>query len=289
VDLQFDKVAVTGGSGRLGGYVLERLVGHCEAKVIDLRPPERDVAYEEVSVTDHAALVSAFRGQEAVVHLAAIPNPRVTTQEDTFVTNVHGTWAVLDAAEQAGVRRVVIASSDSATGLHYNLPGWEPQYLPIDEDHPLKPMEAYSLSKQVTETVARSYAARGKLEVLAIRPTHIVFAPEHPELEERGSDIDNYHLWSYVEPGDVAEAFALTLGLERARFELFFVSAADTLSRRPTLELIEERYGAVPEIRDPELYEGNPCAAVWDIKRARTVLGYEPRSDWRKLWAARGD
>lgn len=284
--IRFDEVAVTGGSGRLGGYVVARLAPHCEVTVVDLRAGGHDVAYVEASATDHAAMVAALAGQDAVVHLAAIPNPRVTTQENTFVTNVHATWAVLDAAEQAGVRRVVVASSDAATGLHYNMPGWAPQYLPIDEDHPLRPMEAYSLSKEVTETIARSYAARGKLEVLVIRPTHIVFPPEYPELEARGSDVDNYHLWSYVEPEDVAEATALALAVEHAGFDRFFVSAADTLSSRPTLELVEQRFGALPEVRDPALYERNPCATVWDIRRARRVLGYAPASDWRRLWAS---
>ena len=82
---------------------------------------------------------------------------------------MQGTWAVLQAAEDCGVRRVVVASSDAALGLHYNPPGWGPQYLPIDEDHPLRPIDFYSLSKECTESICRSYANRGKVEVIAIR------------------------------------------------------------------------------------------------------------------------
>jgi nucleoside-diphosphate-sugar epimerase len=181
------------------------------------------------------------------------------------------------------VRRVVVVSSDAATGLHYNPPDWGPRYLPIDERHPLRPTEAYSLSKEVTEAICRSYANRGRLEVIVIRPTHIVFPPEWPELEARGSDLHNYHLWSYVEPEDVAAALELTLAVGPLRHDCFLVSAADTLAERPTLELVRERFGSLPEIRRPELYAMRPTAAVWDIGRAREVLGFEPRSDWRRL------
>ena len=284
-DPRFENIVCTGGSGRLGRTVVNVLNGRCNLTVLDLRPPEQDVAYIETDITDNAALRQAFAGQEAVVHLAAVPNPRTTTHEATFLTNVMGTWSVLDAAQEAGVRRVVIASSDSVTGLHYNPKGWRPQYLPIDEEHPLRPSETYSLSKHVTENIARSYSYRGKLEILVIRPTHIVFEQEWPELEARGADVNNYHLWSYVEPIDVAEAISLCFGHPEGTYNTFFISAADTLCQRPTLEIVADRFGHLPKLRRPELYQTQPHAAVFDIQRARKVLGFEPQSDWRKLFS----
>jgi nucleoside-diphosphate-sugar epimerase len=221
-----------------------------------------------------------------VIHLAAIPNPRTAPPEVTFRTNEQGTFAVLQAAEEAGVRRVVVASSDSVVGFHYNPPDWQPQYLPIDERHPLCPTEFYSLSKQVTETICRSYAARGRLEVVVIRPSYIAFPPEYPGLEARGSDLMNYHLWTYVAPEDVARAFQLALALPEVRYDSFFISAADGLNTRPTLELIRERYGFLPEIRRPELYRRLPTASVLDGSRAREVLGFEPSRGWRQMLAS---
>jgi nucleoside-diphosphate-sugar epimerase len=173
-------------------------------------------------------------------------------------------------------------------GFHYNPPDWKPQYLPIDESHPLRPTEFYSLSKQVTETICRSYAARGRLEVVVLRPTHIVFPPEYPELEARGSDLMNYHLWTYVAPEDVARAFELALALPAIRYERFFISAADGLNTLPTLGLVRERYGFLPEIRRPEVYRRLPTASVLDGSRAREVLGFEPSRDWRQMLAAPG-
>lgn len=285
--MRFDKVLCTGGSGRLGRYVTDDLRTRCDLTVLDVKPPHAaGVRHVDASVLDYAALKRAFAGQEAVVHLAAIPNPRTAPADVTFHTNVQGTWNVLQAAEDAGVRRVVVASSDAALGLHYNPPGYGPQYLPIDEDHPLRPIEFYSLSKEVTEAMCRSYANRGKLEVLAIRPTHIVFPPEHPELRARGADVQNYHLWTYVAPEDVAQGFRRALDVAKAPFQAFFISAADGLNTRPTLDMLRERYGALPPIRNPDYFRRAPLASILDITRAREVLGFEPTIGWQAMAAS---
>jgi nucleoside-diphosphate-sugar epimerase len=283
-DPRFEKVVCTGGSGRLGRYVVEELRQRYALSVLDRQrcdaPGVRDV---EASVTDRVALTRAFEGVDAIVHLAAIPNPRTAGPEATFHTNVQGTWNVLQAAEEVGVRRVVVASSDAALGLHYNPPGYGPQYLPIDEAHPLRPTEAYSLSKAITESICRSFVDRGRLEVLAIRPTHIVYPPEYPELAARGADVHNYHLWTYVSPEDVARAFRLALELEHAPWKTIFISAADGLNTRPTLDMLRERFGVLPPIRDPDHFRRNPLASLLDIRLAREVLGFEPTSDWRRM------
>ena len=284
--MKFDKVICTGGSGRLGRYIVDLLKNDCDLTVVDVKEPEASVAFQKVDVVDYERLKQAFAGQEAVVHLAAIPNPRTAPADVTFRINVQGTWSVLQAAEDAGVKRVVVASSDAALGLHYNPPGWQPQYLPIDEDHPLRPIEFYSLSKEIVENICRSYANRGKLEVLAVRPTHIVFPPEYPELEARGRDVENYHLWTYVAPEDVAQGFQRCLSVDQAPYQAFFISAANGLNTRPTLDLVRERYSDMPELRNPAYYENNPLASLLDITRAREVLGFEPEIDWRQMGAA---
>jgi nucleoside-diphosphate-sugar epimerase len=222
----------------------------------------------------------AFAGQDVVIHLAAIPNPRERPAGETFANNVNGAWTVLQAAEDAGVKRVVVASSDSVYGLSYNPPDWPPQFLPVDESHPMRPTEFYSLSKRVTETVAESFAARKRMQVLAIRPVHIVFPRDYGEIEARGADPQNYHFWSWVAPEDVAQAFDLAVDLADYRgFEIFNVAAADGLNSRPTLDMAGERWRAVPRIARPEVYRDLPTASVTDITRARERLGYQPVID----------
>lgn len=280
------KVVVTGGSGRLGRFVVERLKDKYAVTVIDMKPSDvKGVGYADVDILDLAGLTRAFGGVDVVIHLAAVPNPRTSSPEACFRVNTQGTWAALQAAEDAGVRRVVVISSDAATGLHYNPADWPPQYVPVDEKHPLRPSEVYSLSKEVTESIARCYAVRGKVEVLVVRPGHIVFEPEYPELTDRGSNVHNYHLWGYVAPQDVAQGIQLAMEHPDGSYDCFFLGAADGLNTRPTLEMLQERFGYVPEVRR-DVYEKNACAGVFDITHAREKLGYEPQYTWRDFRAS---
>ncbi len=116
-----ENVAVTGGTGLLGSHVMRRLHGRAALTAIDIKPPQESDrtlgTFVAASITDYDAMRAAFTGKDAVVHLAAIPNPREATAGVTFNTNVQGAWTVLQAAEDAGVRRVVVASSDSVFGF----------------------------------------------------------------------------------------------------------------------------------------------------------------------------
>lgn len=281
------KIICTGGAGRLGQHVSRRLAPKHDLSILDLSAPaDADlghVQFVQGDICDYGQLRQTFSGCDAVVHLAAIPNPRTASADVTFNTNVQGAWSVLQAAEDAGVKRVLVASSDSVFGLSYNPPDWPPQFLPVDETHPVRPTEFYSLSKHVTETIAESFASRGKLEVIVLRPVHVVFPPEYPELDARGSDPQNYHFWTFVAPQDVAQAFDLALAADYNGYEVFTISGADGLNTRPTLEMAKERWGTLPEIRKPELYAANPCASVMDISKAREQLGYEPQVSWRDM------
>ena len=139
----------------------------------------------------------------------------------------------------------------------------------------------------MTEVIAQSYAARKKLEVLVIRPVHIVFPPEYPELDARGSDPQNYHFWAYVAPEDVAQAFELTITVPYPGYNVFTISAADGLNRRETLDIAAERWPKLPEIKRPEVFVANAHASVIDITKARRMLGYEPAISWRDMLAGR--
>lgn len=184
------------------------------------------------------------------------------------------------------MRRVIVASSDSVFGFSFNPPDWPPQFLPVDETHPVRPTEFYSLSKKVTEAIAESYAARKKLEVLAIRPSHIVFPRGYPDIGKRGADVQNYHFWAWVAPEDVAQAFDLALTMPGYRgYDVFTIAAADGMNSRPTLEMAQERWSIMPAVRRPQIYRDNPTASVLDITKAREKLGYDPAIDRSGLLA----
>ena len=111
------------------------------------------------------------------------------------------------------------------------------------------------------------------------------FPPEYPELETRGSDIENYHFWAYVAPEDVAQGFEKALACDFRGYDVFTIAAADGLNRRPTLEMARERWRTLPEVRRPDLFKQDPCASVMDITKARERLGYDPQITWRDMVA----
>jgi UDP-glucose 4-epimerase len=307
--MRFDQVLVTGGAGRLGRYVVRELEGRCRVSVLDREeqtassvdlPVHVPPVHFPVDALDLDALRSAMRGQDAVVHLAAIDSSVTAPPEAVFDANVRGTWNVLHAAAEAGVGRVVICSSSSATGLDYTNPRLPPVYLPIDEDHPLRPSQAYGLSKQLDELIAQSFGSRGGMEVICLRPAWVLFpeavrrvlghqrdaappsSPSGPGRHREPLPL----LRSYVDPADAARAFRLALELPTAPYRVFIITAADTFEPEPTLAHLEKTYGKpLPRVVKPEIYAGNPHASAFDISRAREILGWSPSSSWAEFSA----
>jgi UDP-glucose 4-epimerase len=306
--VRFERVLVTGGAGRLGRYVVQELAGRCHVSVLDRQehpdsPADSPVHFPvqfPVDVLDLDALRSAMRGQHAVVHLAAIDSSVTAPPEVVFDTNVRGTWNVLHAAAEAGVEKAVICSSSSATGLDYTNPRLPPVYLPIDEDHPLRPTQAYGLSKQLDELMAQSFGSRGGMDVICLRPAWVLFPEAVRRVlgHQRGAvpsaspSTPGRHreplplLRSYVDPADAARAFRLALELAPTPYRVFIITAADTFEPEPTLPHLEAVYGKpLPHVAKPEIYAGNPQASAFDISRAREILGWSPSSNWAEFSA----
>lgn len=279
-----DNVLITGASGRLGEFVLDEFADHGAVSVLDLAPPHRDdVPYRSGDVTDLDTVREAVRGHDAVVHLAAIDLGVPATPERYFGVNVMGTWNVLQAAQEAGVRKVILASSISANGVGEMRPDFVPHYLPVDEAHPCEPVHPYGVSKKVVEEVAQAFARSG-MSVICMRPTSVAVPSHLPKMVPRAQDPDYRWLASYVTGADTARAFRLALDHDAA-FDVFFLSADDSATSEPTLERARRLFGRLPEIRDPGRFERQPRASMVDSRRARECLGWEPTSSWPELAA----
>jgi nucleoside-diphosphate-sugar epimerase len=296
--MRFDRVLVTGGAGRLGRYVVAELAGHCRVSVLDREGGGARPDFP-ADVLDLDAVGRATPGHDAVVHLAAIDVSVPAPPERIFDVNVRGTWNVLHAARQAGVRRAIVCSSVAVVGIEAARP---PLYLPVDEAHPLRPTHDYGLSKEAVESIARSFARRG-LEVVVLRPAWVMF-PEivRDALAQLGGDAPTPGallagdpvarlreplsvLRSHVDPGDAARAFRLALEIPRVACEVLFVAAPDTFHPSPTLPYLREAFGALPEVRRPDVYARDPRASAHDSSRAREVLGWSPATTWPELVA----
>jgi UDP-glucose 4-epimerase len=278
------RIAITGASGRLGPYVLRALAGH-ELRVLDLAAPAGiEVDFRTADLRDFAALQDGLRGIEVVVHLGGIDRSVAIDDAATMQVNVTGTWNVCEASRRAGVRRIIHCSSNSVTGLDQTNPTMPPAYLPIDESHPLRPADAYALSKLCGEQVATSFARRG-LEVFVMRPCFIAFPRQVPFMaggaNPAGRDEPISYLCAYVGPEDCARAFAAAVTLaDYNEFETFFLASADAFSMQPTVSRLETLYGARIPLRDPALYENFPRASPVSSAHAFARLGWAPSTRW---------
>ncbi len=288
------QIVVTGGSGKAGRAVVHDLVEHgydvVNVDVVPASPAE--APFLRADLTDLGETIEALRGADAVVHLAAIPAPRIRTVERTFEINILSTYTVFSAAAQLGLERVVWASSETTFGLPFGgrgarnlldpaaIPGHhpEPDYVPIDEDHPLRPHSSYSLSKVLGEEMARQFARWSHITFIGLRFSAIREPAEYASFPDVWADphLGEWNMWGYVDARDVAQACRLALTADLNGAEVFIIAAGDTVMDRPNSQLLAECYPSVP------LRPGTgDFATLLSIDKARRMLGYEPRHSWR--------
>jgi len=277
------RVLVTGASGKLGQAVIEELLAHdYEVVAADRRPPplpRPEVRFVELELGDVGQVTTAMSGAQAVIHMGAIPGPNRHADEVVFANNTGATFAVLQAAQLTGVHRAVIASSISALGPSFSPTHTTPLYAPVDEDHPLLGADAYALSKEVDERTAAMFHRRTGMAVAALRFSFVARPDEVGESVaqvRRNPAGSNRTLWSYVDIRDAAAAARLSLEAAGLTFEVFNVTASDTLSDIPTAKLLRE---FAPSVQIRQSIPGN--ASAFSIEKARRMLGYVPTHSWR--------
>ncbi|GGK57185.1 NAD-dependent epimerase/dehydratase family protein [Amphritea balenae] len=283
--MSIKRVVVTGGAGRVGGYVVRQLLKNYEVVIADLVAGDSGVEYVEANVMDLPQLRKAFEGADAVVHLAALDYDWNCAPEEYIDVNVRGTWHVLQAASEAKVQKVVLCSSISACGLSEMRPDWKPTCLPVDESHENKPVQAYSVSKILMEQMAKSFVDGTDMDVICLRPLAVVLDETLEQYLEFVDAPDRHWLFYYVTAEDVATAFDCALKTEGLRYGTFFLSADDTSHPEPTLDWYLETIGDLPEITIPRRFQENPRASVFSSSAAKEVLGWQPTSDFEQLRA----
>lgn len=179
------KVLVTGGTGDVGRMAVARLVenGH-DVTVIGRRPDMviEEALYKQCDILDFECVSENVNGMEGIVHLAAIPNPALGTGEDIFNANCTGTFNVYQAAANAGIKRIVSASSINALGYNFGIKRFQLSYFPMDEEHPSFTTDAYSFSKQVMEEIGAYFWRREGISSVFLRlPGVYELTPERME------------------------------------------------------------------------------------------------------------
>jgi len=292
------RIFVTGGSGRLGRSVVAglALAGHEVVSVDREEVPAGLLPAGVVQETadllapgEAARLIMAAK-PDAVIHLAAIAVPFSAPEDVIFGTNTRLAFAVISAATELGVPKIVTASSPTVLG--YGCPaGWLPPSFPLDERTPPKPWNAYALSKLIAEqTVQMFAAAQGeKIRYAAFRPCFVI-SPEEWEgaptqqghtLAERLADpaLSAPALFNYVDARDVADFLDVLLQRmeDIPNGETFFVGAADALATEPLAELMP-RFLPGSAALSAGLTGTSPA---FSIAKARELLGWQPKRTWR--------
>jgi nucleoside-diphosphate-sugar epimerase len=281
-----EHVVVTGGLGRAGRWVLDRLHGEYEVTCIDRDHPGDDdrVTFKAADLSDRGetADLVAEADPDAVVHLAAIPNAAHHAPGTVFENNVVSGYNVLEAAGRAGAG-VVWTSSVTAYDQVLDPEAWPPERLPVTEDHPTGAGSAYPASKVTGEVVAEMVHRRHGVPVATLRPMLVTFPGEERTRERRESfdpaAASGYFL-SYIDARDLAEMVAAALGTDREGHEAFNASAADQYLGGETAAILEDVYGELPADCD---LSGDD--AVFSVAKARERLGWTPERSWRETEA----
>ena len=268
------RVLVAGSGGLVGGAVVERL-----------RSESYDVVPFDIStggdIIDPDAVRAAAQGCDFLVNAAAGHRPNVEPGQSFITHNVTGNWNVLDAARTVGARRVVTFSSVNALGMFRGEA--KPDYLPIDDDHPIRPPTAYGMAKRLVEELCRCFMVTTGIATVCLRPPAVVGPARHAVLQT-AREADPAAEWTpyweygaYIDVRDVAYAVLAALRCPDPGHLSALICADDSSSPVPVRDLARRLLPEVPW-RGPE--PEDPTHSLVRCDRARAVLGWAPRYRW---------
>jgi len=231
------RIAVTGGSGKLGSTVVSVLTAAShEVTNLDIAG-QPGPGFMDVNFTDYGDAIDALFGEidpsagpqqaaktpfDGLVHLAAIPAPGILSDVATFHNNILSTFNVFQATRRAGIRNIVYAPSETVLGLPFDVP---PPYIPVDEDYPARPESVYSLVKHLEEQMAIELVRWDPtLKIIALRFSNVMDPEDYADATLR-----RWNLWGYIDGRDGAQAVLKALELDTTGFDRFIIAAADTV------------------------------------------------------------
>ncbi|MDE2823379.1 MAG: NAD(P)-dependent oxidoreductase [Chloroflexota bacterium] len=276
-------IVVTGAAGRLGRRVVQLLVdqGREVLATDQLAADDLPTEFVRCDLVDGEAVEAILRDAESVVHMGAIPGPMGDDPRVIFENNVTSTFNVMMSAVELGLRRVVFSSSAFGMGWAHDGSTFVPEYLPLDEEHPMTPFEPYGLSKLVGEDIGRMIARNSDTTVVSLRFTNVARPEIQAEFPWPAPSPENpltLVMWAYADARDVAEAHVLALDAEIEEYEAFMIAQPTSRFSEPTIDLVKSNFGDRVEIR--EGLDGN--ASVISTAKAQRLLGWRPRHDWRQ-------
>lgn len=274
-------ILVTGSAGLLGSAICDFLAAsEVPFQTLDLNPKSHPGATNHFIglATDQQLVQSAMSGVDAVIHLAAIRNPNYGTPVAVF-SNALATFTVLDAAATANVKRAVIASSFSATGLPFGQLPVELPKLPIDESFTNQISDPYALSKNIDELTAAYLTKRFEMRIVALRypyiGDHIELLPKRYAQFAADPSLGKKELWTYIDTRDAAYVAVDCIVNDDIAPGSFFVSANNLLGPHSAQDLVAQFY---PETKLSASH--GKFDSFVDFSSATAALHFQPQHNY---------
>ena len=290
------RILFTGGSGKAGRHVLPWLASRGYAVLnFDLKPSEHaqiptllgdmtDAGQVFNAMTTHFGFGGFTEGKppapvDAVVHFAAIPRVLLQPDNETFRVNVLGTYHVIEAAMKLGIRKVIIASSETTYGVCFAEGDKDYHAFPLEEDYDVDPMDSYGLSKVVNEKTARAFAERFQADIYALRIGNVIEPHDYARFPGFVADplSRKRNAWSYIDARDLGKIVHRCLQTNGLGYQVFN-AVNDTLTANgPTADFLRQWCPRTPH-RRPLVGEEAPISN----RKIREVLGFREAHPWRQ-------
>jgi len=283
---------VTGGAGFIGSHLVDALLAeNISVRVLDnysTGRPENlahvagQVELVEADFAKPGSWQNLFQDTDWVFHLGALADivPSIQRPTDYFQANVDGTFNVLEAAKNAGVKRFVYAASSSCYGI--------PEKYPTSEAAEISPQYPYALTKRLGEELVMHWAQLYNLPAIALRLFN-VYGPRSRTSGTYGAVLgvflaqklankpftivgDGTQTRDFTYVTDVANAF-LTAAKSSVREEIFNVGSGETVSVNRLVELLGGEVTYIPK------RPGEPDCTYADITKIRRELKWQPKVD----------
>ncbi|MEO6352424.1 MAG: UDP-glucose 4-epimerase GalE [Burkholderiaceae bacterium] len=303
------KVLVVGGAGYIGSHMVQMLLaeGHQVITFDNLSGGFRDAvlggAFVEGDLADRVALDNVFmlHQPEAVMHFASFiqVGESVKLPDKYYRNNFSNTVNLLDAMVEHGVKRFIFSSTAAIFG--------EPEYVPIDERHPMRPLNPYGRSKWMVEQMLADYDLAFGLRTVCLRyfnaagadpagllgerhqpETHLIplvlqaASGRRPHIAVYGRDYDTPDgtcIRDYIHIVDLCSAHLLALNMLRAGGEsaCFNLGNGAGFSVQQVIDAAQRITGTSIKVVDAERRAGDPARLVADASKARRELGWQPQ------------
>lgn len=289
------RIVFTGGTGKAGRHAVPHLLAKGYSILnVDLKPLELPGVNTLIAdLTDNGQAFNAltthfgFEGYndgkppsapDAVVHFAAIPRVMIEPDNVTFAANVISTYNVIEAAMKLGVRKVIVASSETTYGVCFAEGDKDFHSFPLEEDYDSDPQDSYGLSKVCNEKTARAFAMRYRADIYALRIGNVI---EPHEYDRFPAFVANpmsrkRNAWSYIDARDLGEIVHLCLQKDGLGYQVFNAVSDTITSYTPTRDFLAEACPGVKVTREMGEFE-----APLSNRKAREVLGFKEAHNWR--------